>query len=69
LFALTVEQLPMDAKLARWSWARLLKRVFAIAMATCPFCRQGSLRIIAVITQAEVIKKILRHRIQIYERF
>src|SRR5215471_14630175 len=45
----------------RWSWARLLKRVFALDMATCPFCRQGSPRIIAAITQAEVIRKILRH--------
>ena len=45
----------------RWSWARLLKRVFALDMATCPFCRRGSLRIIAAITQAEVIRKILRH--------
>ena len=45
----------------RWSWARLLKRVFALDMATCPFCRQGALRIIAAITQAEVIRKILRH--------
>src|SRR5256712_5812258 len=45
----------------RWSWARLLKRVFALDMATCPFCRQGSLRMIAAITQAEVIRKMLRH--------
>jgi hypothetical protein len=30
-------------------------------MATCPFYRQGALRIIAAITQAEVIRKILRH--------
>jgi hypothetical protein len=45
----------------RWIWTRLLKRVFALDMATCPFCRQGSLRIIAAITQAEVIQKILRH--------
>ena len=44
-----------------WSWARLLGRVFALDMATCPFCRQGALRIIAAITQAEVIRKILRH--------
>ena len=48
-------------ELPRWSWARLLKRVFALDMATCPFCGQGSLRIIAAITQAEVIRKILRH--------
>ena len=45
----------------RWSWARLLQRVFDMDMATCPFCRRGSLRIIAVITQGEVIRKILRH--------
>jgi hypothetical protein len=44
-----------------WSWARLLGRVFALDMATCPFCRRGSLRIIAAITQAEVIRKMLRH--------
>src|SRR5262245_60147956 len=30
-------------------------------MATCPFCRQAALRIIAVITQVEVIRTILRH--------
>src|SRR5712692_3488834 len=29
----------------RWSWARLLKRVFDLDMATCPFCHQGTLRI------------------------
>jgi Putative transposase len=44
-----------------WSWARLLKRVFALDLATCPFCRQGALRIIAALTQAEVIRKMLRH--------
>jgi Putative transposase len=44
-----------------WSWARLLGRVFALDMATCPLCRRGSLRIIAAITQAEVIRKMLRH--------
>jgi hypothetical protein len=45
----------------RWSRARLLTRVFAIAMARCSFCQRGSLRIIAAITQGEVIWKILRH--------
>jgi hypothetical protein len=44
-----------------WPWARLLGRVFGLEMATCPFCRRGSLRIIAVITQGEVISKSLRH--------
>jgi hypothetical protein len=32
-----------------WHWARLLGRVFDVAMATCPFCRRGSLRIMAAI--------------------
>jgi hypothetical protein len=44
-----------------WPWARLLKRVFALEMGTCPFCQRGVLRLIAVITQGEVIRKILRH--------
>jgi len=44
-----------------WSWARLLKRVFALEMATCPWCRRGALRLIAVITQESVITRILRH--------
>ena len=44
-----------------WGWAKLLQRVFGLDMATCPVCQQGSLRIIAAITQAQVIRKILRH--------
>ena len=44
-----------------WPWARLLGRVFGLEMAPCPFCRRGTLRIMAVITQGEVISKILRH--------
>jgi hypothetical protein len=44
-----------------WGWARLLKRVFAIDMARCPVCQQGTLRIIAAITEVRVIRKILRH--------
>jgi hypothetical protein len=50
-----------DTKSPRWSWARLLQRVFALDMATCPWCPRGTLRLIAVITQGEVIRKILRH--------
>ena len=44
-----------------WHWARLLGRVFDLAMATCTLCRRGSLRIIAAITQESVITRILRH--------
>jgi hypothetical protein len=46
----------------RWSWARLLKRVFALDMAGCPCCQQGgSLRILAALTHGEVSRQILRH--------
>jgi hypothetical protein len=44
-----------------WPWARLLGRVFGLEMRTCPFCRRGTLRIIAVITQEAVMTRILRH--------
>jgi hypothetical protein len=47
--------------LPHWNWARLLKRVFAFDMARCPACGRGTLRIIAAITHADVIRKILRH--------
>ncbi len=39
-----------------WNRARLLGRVSILDMATCPFCRRGSLRIIAAITQEAVIR-------------
>ena len=44
-----------------WTWARLLKRVFAIDMERCPVCQQGTLRIIAAIMERSVIQKILRY--------
>ena len=53
------EEAPLGT--SSWSWARLLGRVFALDMATCPLCRCGSLRIIAAITQESVITRILRH--------
>jgi len=56
-----VEEPEASSAAPYWSWARLLKRVFALDLATCPFCHQGTLRIIAVITQESVITRILRH--------
>jgi hypothetical protein len=44
-----------------WNWARLLGRVFDVAMTTCPLCHRGSLRIIAAITQESVMTRILCH--------
>jgi hypothetical protein len=62
----TLRQQGLDGEEAQpstpyWPWARLLGRVFGLDMATCPFCRRGALRIIAVITQESVITRILRH--------
>jgi len=56
-----VEDEEPDTGSPRWDWAQLLKRVFALDMARCPFCQRGALRIIAAITQGEVIRTILRH--------
>ena len=50
-----------DTGSSRWSWARLLKSVFALDMARCPWCQRGALRIIVAITHGEGIRKILRH--------
>lgn len=56
-----VEEAATATASPRWSWAQLLKRVFALDMARCPFCPQGTLRIIAAITQGAVVRKILQH--------
>jgi hypothetical protein len=45
----------------RWSWARLLGRVLALEMATCPLCQRGSLRLSAAMTQEAVLTRIFRH--------
>ena len=37
------------------SWARLLKRVFALDMARCPWCQRGALRIIAAINIDRIV--------------
>ena len=56
-----VDEEATDTGSPRWSWARLLKRVFALDMARCPWSQRGVLRIIAAITHGEVIRMILRH--------
>ena len=43
---------------SRMSWARLLKRVFAIEIEICPDC-QGRLKILAAIESPDAIEKIL----------
>jgi hypothetical protein len=56
-----VEDEETDTGMSHWSWAWLLKRVFALDMVRCPFCQQGSLRSITAITHGEVIRQLLRH--------
>jgi hypothetical protein len=56
-----IDEEATDTGSPRWTLARLLKRVFALDMARCPWCQQGALRIIAAITHGEVIRKILQH--------
>jgi hypothetical protein len=42
------------------TWARLLGRGFGLELAHCPLCLRGTLRLIAVITQGAVSRKLLR---------
>jgi hypothetical protein len=56
-----VDEDATDTGSPRWSWARLLKRVFAVDMARCPWCPQGLLRLIAAITHGQGSRKTLRH--------
>jgi hypothetical protein len=44
-----------------WRWARLRKRVVAMAMARGPVCPHGTLRVKAALTQGSGIKQSLRH--------
>jgi hypothetical protein len=45
----------------RISWARLLKRVFDIALQHCPNFGGGELKIIAALMERPVIERILSH--------
>jgi len=44
----------------RATWAELLQRVFAIDALTCPHCG-GKRKLIALITQASIVRRILAH--------
>jgi hypothetical protein len=43
-----------------YAWADLLRRTFAVDVLDCPECG-GRLRLLATITQREVIERILSH--------
>ena len=67
--ALTDDQLPVDqepqdrdavAARARSSWARLIHKVYEVDPLKCAKC-QGPMRVIALIEDAAVIRRILEH--------
>ena len=54
------EATSQDELIAPLSWAQRLKRVFNIDIALCPLCG-GTMRVIADITDPDIIQKILDH--------
>jgi hypothetical protein len=55
-----VDEEATDTRSPHWSRARLLQRVYALAMAHGPWCQRGARRIIAAMTQGEVIRQSLQ---------
>ena len=54
------EAAPVAPRLARWRWADLLHRVFAVDVLACPRCG-GRMRILATIDDPLVARRILAH--------
>jgi hypothetical protein len=50
----------MSRKAFRKSWARLIQKIYHVDPLLCPKCL-GSMRIISIIDDSEIIKKILKH--------
>jgi hypothetical protein len=49
-----------SSKEYRKNWARLIQKIYEVDPLTCPKC-SGAMRVISVIEDEEVIKKILKH--------
>jgi hypothetical protein len=59
--ALTREVTPRPASLTHaWTWAALMRRVFALDVLACPRCG-GRLRVIATVQDPAVVRAILAH--------
>ena len=59
--ALTLEATPRSAGLTQaWTWAALMRRVFALDVLACPRCG-GRLRVIATVQDPVVVRAILAH--------
>jgi hypothetical protein len=50
----------ISRKAFRQNWARLIQKIYEIDPLICPKC-QGEMKIIAIIDQYYLIKKILKH--------
>jgi hypothetical protein len=50
----------MSSKEFRKNWARLIKKIYEVDPLVCPKC-QGAMRVISVIEDRLIIKKILKH--------
>ena len=49
-----------DIRSLKRSWAQLIKRIYEVDPLVCPSCG-GEMKVIAFITEHEVVDKILRH--------
>jgi len=49
-----------DARAMRRAWAQLIKRIYEVDPLVCPSCG-GEMKVVAFITEHEVVDKILRH--------
>ncbi len=57
---MAVEAVSRDELIAPLTWAQRLKRVFNIDITLCPLCG-GTMRVIADITDPDIIQKLLDH--------
>jgi len=49
-----------SSKARRKNWARLIQKIYEVDPLTCPKC-SGKMKVISVIEDEEVVKKILKH--------
>jgi hypothetical protein len=61
----TVDPLSLDgpdnpSRTRRLDWAKLLKRVFAVDVLTCPKC-EGPMRLIGIVEDERIARRILTH--------
>ena len=54
--------------LSRSTWARLIAQVYKVDPLICPRC-SAQMRVLAVITEPEEVRKVLRHPVKIGPRY